>query len=155
VALNLKAPSAFVCSRQKLKVLKGKEKIDFGSADKGGYLIKKRDNAVVTLIASGSEVMLALQSGCHLEEQGIMANVVSVPCYELFCEQDRAYIDTVIDPNTKVLAIEAANGSEWYRFADDVLGMNSFGASGKAGDLFKHFGFTIPGVIERVKALLG
>ncbi|BDY13241.1 transketolase [Hydrogenimonas cancrithermarum] len=155
VALNLKAPSAFVCSRQKLKVLKGEDKIAFGSADKGGYLIKKRDNAVVTLVASGSEVMLALQSGCHLEEKGIMANVVSVPCYELFCEQDKAYIDTVIDPNTKVLAIEAASGNEWYRFADDVLGMNSFGASGKAGDLFEHFGFTIPSVIERVKALLG
>ncbi len=155
VALKLKAPSAFVCSRQKLKVLKGEEKIAFGSADKGGYLIRKRDNATVTLIASGSEVMLALQSGCHLEKEGIMANVVSVPCYELFCEQPKEYIDAVIDPATKVLAIEAASGSEWYRFADDVLGMSTFGASGKAGDLFKHFGFTIDNVVARTKALLG
>ncbi|WP_456485088.1 transketolase [Hydrogenimonas sp.] len=154
VALKAKKPSAFVCSRQKLKVLKGKDKIAFGSADRGGYLIKKRDNASITLLASGSEVMLALQSGCHLEEQGIMANVVSVPCYELFCEQEREYIDAVIDPKTKVLAIEAASGNEWYRFADDVIGMHSFGASGKAEDLFKHFGFTIPNVIERAKRVL-
>jgi len=151
-ALKLKAPSAFVCSRQKLKVLK--KDVAFGSPEKGGYLIKKRENATVTLIATGSEVMLALQSGCHLEEQGIMANVVSVPCYELFIEQGTEYIDAVIDPNTKVLAIEAAAGNEWYRFADDVLCMNSFGASGKAGDLFKHFGFTIANIIERVKNLL-
>ncbi|WP_456322729.1 transketolase [Hydrogenimonas sp.] len=154
VALKAKKPSAFVCSRQKLKVLKGKDKIAFGGADRGGYLIKKRDNASITLLASGSEVMLALQSGCHLEEQGIMANVVSVPCYELFCEQEREYIDAVIDPKTKVLAIEAASGNEWYRFADDVIGMHSFGASGKAEDLFKHFGFTIPNVIERAKRVL-
>jgi len=131
-----------------------KKDIAFGTPEKGGYLIKKRENATVTLVATGSEVMLALQAGCHLEEQGIMANVVSVPCYELFVEQGSEYINAVIDPNTKVLAIEAATGNEWYRFADDVLCMNSFGASGKAGDLFEHFGFTIPNIIERVKALL-
>ncbi|WP_456449601.1 transketolase [Hydrogenimonas sp.] len=152
IALKTKKPSAFVCSRQKLKVLK--DDIAYGSVENGGYMIKKRDNATVTLIASGSEVMLALQSGCHLEERGIMANVVSVPCYELLCEQSKAYIDTIIDPKTKVLAIEAASGLEWYRFADDVLRMESFGASGKADELFKHFGFTIPNVIERVEALL-
>jgi transketolase len=152
-ALKLKAPSAFVCSRQKLKVLDGNSA--YGSAEKGGYLIQKRENATVTLIATGSEVALALQAGAELEAQGIMANVVSVPCYELFIEQGKEYIDAVIDPNTKVLAIEAAAGNEWYRFADDVLCMQSFGASGKAGDLFEHFGFTVPNVIARVKALLG
>jgi len=152
IALKTKKPSAFVCSRQKLKVLK--DDIAYGGVENGGYMIKKRDNATVTLIASGSEVMLALQSGCHLEERGIMANVVSVPCYELLCEQPNEYIDTIIDPKTKVLAIEAASGLEWYRFADDVLRMESFGASGKADELFKYFGFTIPNVIERVEALL-
>ncbi|RUM45778.1 MAG: transketolase, partial [Hydrogenimonas sp.] len=153
VALKLKAPSAFVCSRQKLKVLDGNSA--YGSAEKGGYLIQKRENATVTLIATGSEVALALQAATELEAQGIMANVVSVPCYELFIEQGKEYIDAVIDPNTKVLAIEAAAGNEWYRFADDVLCMQSFGASGKAGDLFEHFGFTVPNVVARVKALLG
>ncbi len=152
LALSMKRPSAFVCSRQKLKVLK--EDAAFGSVERGGYLLKKRENATVTLMASGSEVMLALQSGCHLEERGIMANVVSVPCFELLCEQDREYLEKIIDPNTKVLAVEAASGQEWYRFADDVLCMESFGASGKASDLFRHFGFTIENVVARAQALL-
>ncbi|WP_457599254.1 transketolase [Hydrogenimonas sp.] len=152
IALKMRKPAAFVCSRQKLKTLK--ERVDYGSVEHGGYLIKRREGATVTLIATGSEVMPALQAGCHLEEQGIMANVVSVPCFELFCEQERAYIDAVIDPKTKVLAIEAASGLEWYRFADDLLCMESFGASGKAGDLFKHFGFTIDNIVKRAKALV-
>jgi transketolase len=153
VALQRRKPCGFVLSRQKLKTLK--PTIDYGSPDKGGYLVKKRDGATVTLMASGSELMLALQAGCHLEKEGIMANVVSVPCFELFCEQPKEYIDAVVAPGTKVLAVEAASGMEWYRFADDVLRMESFGASGKANELFKHFGFTIENVVARAKALVG
>ncbi len=152
-ALTLDKPSAFVLSRQKLKTLKANS--DFGSAEQGGYLIKRRENAEVTIIATGSEVMLALQSGCHLEAAGIMANIVSVPCLELFNEQDIAYREQVIDPDTKVLAVEAASGLEWYRYADAVLGMQSFGASGDANALFSHFGFTTGSVVEEVYKLLG
>jgi transketolase len=151
-ALELNAPSAFVLSRQKLKTLKNK--IDVGSAEQGGYMIKKRDNATVTILATGSEVMLCLQAGCHLEANGIMANIVSIPCMELFEEQDEAYKNSVIDTTTKVLAVEAASGQEWYKYADRVLGMNSFGASGDASELFKHFGFTINNVVKEVYTLL-
>jgi transketolase len=151
-ALELDAPSAFVLSRQKLKTLKNKT--DFGSAEQGGYMIKKRDNATVTILATGSEVMLCLQAGCHLEANGIMANIVSIPCMELFEEQDKTYKNSVIDPTTKVLAVEAASGQEWYKYADRVLGMNSFGASGDASELFKHFGFTISNVVKEVYTLL-
>jgi transketolase len=149
VALTLNAPSAFVCSRQGLRVLKDKR--DFGSVSNGGYLVKKRDNATVTLMASGSELMLALQTACYLEEDGIMANIVSVPCFDLLVEQDKTYIDTIIDPATKVFAIEAARGLEYYKFADEVYGMDSFGASGPAKDLFDEFGFTIKKLKERIK----
>ncbi len=152
VALELDAPCGFVLSRQKLRTLKPKR--DFGSVKNGGYLIKKRENAKITIIASGSEVMPSLMAGCHLENEGINANIVSVPCLELFNEQPKEYIEQVIDPNTKVLAVEAASGIEWYRYADDVLCMKSFGASGKAGDLFKHFGFTIESIKNRAKNLL-
>ncbi len=152
-ALTLDRPSAFVLSRQKLKTLKAKS--DFGTAEQGGYLIKRRENAEVTIIATGSEVMLALQSGCHLEAAGIMANIVSVPCLELFNEQDALYREQMIDPATKVLAVEASSGLEWYRYADAVLGMQSFGASGDANELFKHFGFTTAHVVEEVYKLLG
>ena len=101
-------------------------------------------------MASGSEVMLALQTACKLEDKGIMANVVSVPCYDIFVEQEQAYIDQVIDKNTKVFAVEAARGLEYYRFADVVIGMDSFGASGPAGDLFKEFGFTTSNISETI-----
>ena len=150
VALKLNAPSSFVCSRQGLKVLKDDRA--YGEVANGGYLVKKRENATVTIMASGSELMLALQTGCALEEEGVIANVVSVPCYDLLVEQDKTYIDTIIDPNTKVFAVEAARALEYYRFADVVYGMDTFGASGPANDLFEQFGFTIPKLKAKILA---
>jgi transketolase len=152
VALKLNAPSAFVCSRQALETLKPAK--DFGEVSNGGYLIKKREGATVTIMASGSELMLALKTGCFLEDEGILANIVSVPCYDLFVEQDETYINTVIDKNTKVFAIEAARALEYYKFADVVIGMESFGASGPADELFKEFGFTIDAVKQKIKESL-
>ena len=152
VALKLKAPSAFVCSRQGLDTLKPTK--DYGDVANGGYLIKKREGATVTIMASGSELMLALKTGCFLAEEGILANIVSVPCYDLFVEQDETYINTVIDQNTKVFAIEAARALEYYKFADVVIGMESFGASGPADELFKEFGFTIDAVKQKIKESL-
>ena len=101
-ALSMQAPAAFVCSRQKLKALKDDRA--YGDVENGGYLLTKRDNATLTLMASGSEVFTALQTGCRLAKLGIAANIVSVPCFDLFVEQDKAYIDAVIDPKTKVMS---------------------------------------------------
>ena len=151
-ALSLDAPCGFVLSRQGLETLK--PKFDFGDPSFGGYLIKKRENAEVTIIASGSEVMLSLQSACHLEEAGIMTNVVSVPCFELFDEQSDEYKKEVIDPSTVILAVEAASGVEWYKYADEVLGMESFGASANANDLFAKYHFTIRGIKQKVFDML-
>ena len=151
-ALELDAPCGFVLSRQKLKTLKSK--VDVGDASFGGYMIKKREGAIVTIMASGSEVMPSLQAACHLEITGIKANVVSVPCFDLFNEQDDDYKKKIVYPSTKVLAVEAASGIEWYRYADDVLCMNNFGASGDANLLFEKFGFTIKGIKQRVFKLL-
>ena len=148
-ALKLNAPTAFVCSRQGLRVLKDAK--ECGSVENGAYLLKKRENAHITIMASGSEVMLALQTACQLEEAGINANIVSVPCFDLFVEQEQSYIDQVIDKNTKVFAVEAARGLEYYKFADVVYGMDSFGASGPASDLFEEFGFTIKQLKERIE----
>jgi len=151
-ALELDAPCGFVLSRQGLKTLKSK--VDVGDASRGGYMIKKREGATITLMATGSEVMPCLQAACHLEVAGIKANVVSVPCFELFNEQDKNYQTSVVNPNTHVLAVEAASGIEWYRYADDVLGMDHFGASGDANILFKEFGFTIKGIKQKVFTML-
>jgi transketolase len=152
-ALQMQAPHGFVLSRQKLKTLKPTR--DYGEVSRGAYIVKKRDNATLTIMASGSELMPSLQAGCFLEQMGINATIVSVPCLDLFNEQDAAYKTAVIDPSTKVLAVEAATATEYYRYADDVLGMESFGASAPAGELFKKFGFTIKGIKKRACALMG
>jgi transketolase len=106
-------------------------------------------------MASGSELMLCLQTACHLEVLGIKANVVSVPCLDLFNEQDSEYKSQVIDGNTKVLAVEASRATEYYQYADEVLGMESFGASAPADKLFIKFGFTIENLMKRACKLMG
>lgn len=151
-ALSMQAPAAFVCSRQKLKALKD-ERV-YGDVENGGYLLTKRDHASVTLMASGSEVYLALQVGCRLEKLGVNANIVSVPCFDLLVEQEKVYIETIIDPKTKVVAIEASAGNEWYRYADEVIGMKRFGASAPAELLFEKFGLTPEGVTKTVCGFL-
>ncbi len=151
-ALTMNAPTAFVTSRQGLETLKPEKA--FGEVANGGYLLKKRENATVTLMASGSEVMLALQTACMLEDEGINANIVSVPCFDLLCEQDKEYINTVIDPKTKVIAIEAATATEYYKFADEVIGMTTFGESAPAGKLFEKFGFTKEQLKVKIKDLV-
>ncbi len=147
-ALSMKnSPSAFVCSRQNLPVLSAPVK---GDVENGGYLLSEAANATVTLMASGSEVALALATAKELGERGVMANVVSVPCYDLLIEQSQSYIDSIIKPDTKKVAIEAARGLEWYRFADKVIAMDTFGASAPADQLFEHFGFSAQAIASRV-----
>jgi transketolase len=148
VALEMKnSPSAFVCSRQNLSVLPKAVK---GSAKNGGYLLASDSDATYTLIASGSEVKLALDVKDELNKKGINANVVSVPCYDLFIEQDKEYIDSIILPNTKKIAIEASRGLEWFKLADEVIGMDSFGASAPASKLFDKFGFNAKTILEKI-----
>ena len=151
-ALTMQSPHGFVLSRQKLKTLKPKR--DFGEVSKGAYIVKKRKDANFTLMASGSELMPCLKAACYLAPLGIKANVVSVPCLDLFNEQDTEYKAAVVDPNTKVLAVEAATAQEFYRYADDVLGMESFGASAPADLLFEKFGFTKEGIMKRACKLM-
>lgn len=149
IALSLDAPSAFVLSRQGLEPL---PKPVFGEPKNGGYLIKESSGAKITLIASGSEVELCLKAANLLESKDIKTNVVSVPCFEILCKQEKSYLDRIL--KGKVLAVEAASGLEWYKFADEVLGMQTFGESGKAGDLFKYFGFSDTNIAKIAESLL-
>ena len=144
-ALNLRAPSAFVLSRQGLAPL---EKGEFGGVENGAYLLKRAQNAKITLIASGSEVELCVKAAEILAARGIGANVVSAPCFDLLCEQPREYVDKILDPQTKIIAVEAASALEWYKFADEIYSMKSFGESGKASALFEYFGFTPEKIAE-------
>jgi len=147
-ALSMKhSPSAFVCSRQNLPLLPSAV---HGDVENGGYLLVERPNATVTIMASGSEVGLALESAELLSSRGIAANVVSVPCFDLLLEQAPSYIDSIIKPSTKKIAIEAARGLEWYRFADTVVAMDGFGASAPADKLFEKFGFSAEAVAAKI-----
>lgn len=148
VALEMKnSPSAFVCSRQNLSILPASVK---GSVSKGGYLVASDENATITLMASGSEVELSLKVKEALNAKGLSVNVASVPCYDLFIEQDRSYIDSIIQPQSRKIAIEAARGLEWYRLADEVIAMDTFGASAPAEKLFAKFGFSVEGVLAKI-----
>jgi transketolase len=146
------SPSGFVLSRQKLPVLDLGE--NAGNFEKGGYTISEAENPKVVLMASGSEVSLALDSKKVLEEKGISTRVVSVPCYDLLVEQDREYTDSLFPKESLKVAIEMSRGLEWYKFADEVLGMDSFGASAPANKLFEKFGFTTESVVAKVESLV-
>jgi transketolase len=138
-ALNLQAPSGFVLSRQDLPIFSK----DIPDVSKGAYVVRDVQNPKTTLLASGSEVSLALEVANEID-----AKVVSVPCFDLLVEQDQKFIDSLIDKDSNVVAIEASRSLEWYKFANKVIGMDSFGASGKASDLFEKFGFSKSSILK-------
>jgi len=148
VAFGLDAPCGFVLSRQKLPILDRTK--SHGDMKKGGYLVRKEENPTYTLIATGSEVDLALEVADALKEKGIIANVASILSFELFCEQDKKYREKIINPQHKRVAIEAASANEWYRFADTVIGMSSFGQSAPAKELFEYFGFEAQKIVQKI-----
>lgn len=152
VALESSAPSAFVLSRQNLPVLSPVAK---SQVQRGAYI--KQDSSLnnqaqITLLASGSEVSLCLQAQELLESSGVAVRVVSMPCFELLCEQDSSYHKELFAG--KVLAVEAARGNELYRFADVVLGLKDFGKSAKGEELFAHFGLSAENIARVAKELL-
>jgi transketolase len=124
----------------------------------GGYvLVDCVGTPEVILIATGSEVGLAVDAAKQLTQQGRRIRVVSMPCTSLFDSQDAEYRESVL-PNgvTKRVAVEAGVRDGWYRYVGTqgaVVGMNTFGASAPAKDLFKHFGFTVENIVKTVEAL--
>lgn len=149
IALQSELPCAFVLSRQKLKALP--EGV-FGDAQNGAYLLKESQNAKISLLASGSEVSLCLETAKELEKEGIECNVISMPCFELFEKQDEAYKSRLL--KGKVIGVEAANSKELYQFCDEVYGISSFGESGKDKDVFEHFGLSVAKLSKFVKESL-
>ncbi len=149
VALSLNAPSALILSRQNLPVL---DEVSKEQVLKGAYVKHDAKDPIITLVASGSEVSLALESAKILERENIPTQVVSVPCFDLLIEQDESYFKELF--KGKVLVIEASRAIEWYRFADKIVGMDSFGSSAKGDKLFEKFGFSVENVTAQAKRLL-
>ena len=142
-ALNSDLPAVFALTRQGIEVFTNSET----DVSKGAYILEENANASLTIMASGSEVSLAREVAQELE---IAVNIVSVPCFDIFDRQDKETQESIIKTKN-VVAIEAASAYEWYKYANKVFGMSSFGASGKGGDVYKYFGFDAKIIAEEIK----
>jgi transketolase len=149
-------PSILALTRQALPHLRADAAVANHCA-RGGYVIRPAKNArKATLIATGSEVSLAVEAREALEAQGIGAAIVSMPCWELFDEQPESYRREVLGDGLRV-GIEAASGFGWERYLGSngiFIGMTGFGASAPAPELYKHFGITAGAIVDAVKAKL-
>ncbi|MBU0514035.1 MAG: transketolase, partial [Proteobacteria bacterium] len=159
MALERRSPTALLLTRQKLPVLDPTRFDTTGGLARGGYvLVEGTARPDLILIASGSEVHLALAAADQLAEQGRRVRVVSLPCFELFEAQPKTYRDDVLPPTvTARLAIEAGVTLGWERYvgeSGDVLGLDRFGASAPGGVVFQNLGFTVDNVVARALALL-
>jgi len=150
-------PSVLALTRQKLPALRTKTSAGNESA-RGAYEIASANgNAKITLLATGSEVHLALSAKEVLDQQGVPTRVVSMPCQELFDIQDAAYQEQTLGPGTIKVAVEAAVSLGWEKYIGPdggFVGMSSYGGSAPHTDLYKHFGITSEAVAEKAKSLL-
>ncbi|MGZ6252375.1 MAG: transketolase, partial [Candidatus Binataceae bacterium] len=152
-------PVLLALSRQKLPTLDRAAMAPARELARGGYVLSetKGRSAEIILLASGSELQLAVGAKEELEKRGHAVRVVSMPSMEMFEKQDAAYRDSVLPPAIRRrLAIEAASPMSWYRWVGlegDVLGMTTFGASGPYQDVLKHFGFTVENTVDRALKL--
>ncbi len=149
-------PSALLLSRQNLPRLPLETKhIEY--IKRGAYIVNESPNPDAIIIGTGSEVHIALKAAEELLANGLSIRVVSMPCAELFLSQEQIYRDTVLPPSIrKRVAIEAGATTYWYRFVGLdglVLGIDRFGASGKASDIYTYLGLTAERVIQALKTL--
>ncbi|MFB0975291.1 MAG: transketolase C-terminal domain-containing protein, partial [Tolumonas sp.] len=151
-------PSALIFSRQNL-VQQSRNAEQLANVSRGGYILKDCSNTPdLILIATGSEVELAVKAADQLTQQGYQIRVVSMPATEVFDRQDAAYRESVLPAAvSNRLAVEAGIADFWYKYVGlngDVVGMTTFGESAPADELFRMFGFTTENVTEKALALL-
>lgn len=157
-------PTAIVGSRQGLPVLERDADADEG-ARRGGYVLRRLGPGLdgagdgagdeLAILASGSEVALALEAAGRLAADGVPVRVVSMPCVEWFEQEDAAYREGVLGGGIPVLAVEAGRRDAWFRWADEVVGIDEFGVSGAGDVVAKHLGLTADAVVEAARGLLG
>ncbi|MGO2264750.1 transketolase [Halomonas sp.] len=152
-------PTALILSRQNLPH-QARTKAQLASIQRGGYVLKDSDGTPeLILIATGSEVGLAMDAAAELEKQGKAVRVVSMPSTYRFNGQDAEYRESVLPRAvTKRIAIEASHADYWHKYVGldgRVIGMTTFGESAPAGELFKHFGFTVENILKNANELLG
>jgi transketolase len=148
------APSILALSRQAVPAIRkdGSENL----SAKGGYIISPAENPKVTIMATGTEVAIAIEAQAKLKAEGIAADVVSLPCFELFDKQPEAYKKSVLRAKLRV-GVEAALKQGWESYLGEngiFIGMEGFGASAPAPELYKQFGITADNIVKKVKERL-
>ena len=149
-------PSTLIFSRQNLPYQERTAQ-QIADIQRGGYVLQDVADAKAVLIATGSEIELAVKSAAALAEQGVAVRVVSIPSTDVFDRQDAAYKTAVLGKGLPRIAIEAGVTDFWYKYVGlegAVVGIDTFGESAPAGVLFKYFGFTVENVVAKVKATL-
>jgi transketolase len=153
------APSAFALTRQNLPVL-DPASIPDDAIERGAYVLRDANGGEpeLILIATGSEVSLALEAAEQLDGEGVKVRVVSMPCMDNFTETDEAYRDEVLPPSCRArVAVEAASPMGWYRWVGSdgaFIGMETFGESGPYKDVYEHFGITVERIAETARSVL-
>lgn len=153
-------PTALVLSRQNLPTIPGTKERAYEGVAKGAYVVSpaNSDQPAGLLLATGSEVNLAIEAQKVLREQGIEVSVVSMPSWDRFEKQSKDYKDTILPPHVKKrLAIEMGASLGWHRYVGDdgdILSVDRFGASAPGERIIKEYGFTVENVVNRFKELL-
>jgi transketolase len=148
---DVSGPALLVLTRQDLPVLDGTKE----GVARGAYVLADAESPDAVLVATGSEVWVALAARDPLGERGIRLRVVSMPSWELFAAQAASYRQEVLPADVPKISLEAASTFGWARWVDHSIGIDSFGASGPGGEVLAHFGISPDAVANRVAAALG
>lgn len=148
---NQHRPSVIALSRQNLPQLEGSS---IEAVRRGGYVLQDVEGAKLILVATGSEVSLAVETAKELAAQGIPTRVVSMPCTEIYDEQPQEYKNSVLSAGIPIVSIEALGITGWERYAHAHVGMRSFGASAPIKELYNKFGITVEATIAKAKKVI-
>jgi transketolase len=152
ISSHTKHPTALIMSRQDLPVLKGADAASSrAGAARGGYVVRETPNAVFTLVATGSEVGVAVGAADELAAEDVRVRVVALPCWECFEEQAKEYRTSVIRRDIPSLSVEAGATLGWSKFADESLGIDTFGISAPGDFVFEYFNLTPSAVAAAVR----
>lgn len=149
-------PSTLIFSRQNLPFVE-RDAAQVAAISRGAYVLRDAPNAKALIIATGSEIELALKSAEQLAAEGVPVRVVSMPCADLFARQDAEYQSSVLPKGMPRVAVEAGVTDFWFKYVGlegKVIGIDTFGESAPAGALFKYFGFTTDRVVAAVRSVL-
>ena len=149
-------PTCLIFSRQGTSAIERTPE-QLSSIETGGYLLEEHNDPNITIVASGSEVQLAIDAAQELKNESINANVVSMPSLDVFLKQSNELQNKIINPNKPVLVVECAHPNSWYKIlnrSDKVIGMETFGESAPGSELLEHFGFNKDNVIQTAKSLV-